>query len=1062
MRSPKIGTTTMVSAATAKYGYVGDTTVTAGTLKLDYTPSNNGILSDSSRLVLGGGTLEYATAAGTTHNDAVRDTIFIAGASTITKSGAGAGRLRLNALSDVAASGSTVNFTAGSIADTDATNTAGILGSRARLTVGSAGTYDWAVNSTNGADGAITAYAGYSGLNLAAGTDTVNPLQDLTATTSFTGSRTTNTLKLTNTSGAAQILDVAAGNTLTLTAGGLLVTGNSTVQINNGTLKSNTATNSDLIIHQYNSGGLTIGSVIANGTGASNLTKAGTGNLTLSGTNTYTGPTFLTGGTTIISANANLGAPATGATLNLINGTLRSTADIILSNGAVGTNNRNVTLNGIGGTIETDAATTLTIGGTIQGPGGLTKTGAGTLDIRSVSYTGPTVVNAGTLKFGGAVNPLMSAYTLNSPGTLDMAGSANSIGALDGNGTVTNSGAAATFSVGALHTDTTFSGKLTNATNTLNLDKYGAGMLTLTGSTNDYTGTTTISGGTLALSGAGTLPAATNLTVSSATGIFDISALSGTSTTIGSLAGEANSSVVLGGKDLNIGGTTNATYAGVISGSGSLTKNSTSTETLTGPNTYDGVTTITKGVLAISHNTALGSTTGNTVINSNGTTTTGGQLTLSGGITIGENILVQGTGDGTPYQKAIQSTAGTNTINGTITLTGTANYRIGTTAGTLNLGLLQRSTTSGGTITFDPSVGSTVNINTALDNNGGDLIGHAGGTVVLNAANNDIGNTTVQNSTTLKVTATNALPITRNLVLGQGTLVNTSAGVGNDVGTFYLEGVNQTINALAGFANGTSNASASTNRKVTSSFSGLMTLMVGNGNGSGTFDGIIENGTGGGKLALTKTGTGTETLLGDSTFTGDTTVDGGTLEVGGANGRLSGTANVNLTGGTLLLSGSNSDRINNSAGITTSANSTTVPALTLSGNVTESVGALTVNTAGTSVFNLGTGTTIFTFTDSSAQTWNGLLQVWNWTGNPAGGGTDQLSFTSPTGLTNAQLNSITFVDPAGFSPGSYPAGLLSNGELVPVPEPTALATVWSFLGAYLWRRRRSAAQRRKA
>ena len=81
------GTTTLVSAAAAKYTYVGDTTVTAGTLKLDYAASNTGVISDASRLVLGGGTLEYATAAGTTHNDAVRDVIFIAGATTISKTG---------------------------------------------------------------------------------------------------------------------------------------------------------------------------------------------------------------------------------------------------------------------------------------------------------------------------------------------------------------------------------------------------------------------------------------------------------------------------------------------------------------------------------------------------------------------------------------------------------------------------------------------------------------------------------------------------------------------------------------------------------------------------------------------------------------------------------------------------------------------------------------------------------------------------------------------------------------------------------------------------------------
>ena len=137
------GTTTLVSAATAKYQHAGDTTVTAGTLKLDYSASNTSIIADNSRLVLGGGSVEYATVAGTTHNDAVRDFTRISGASTINKTGTGAGRLRLNDLSSsVGVAGATLNFTAASIADTDTNGSNGIIGSRARFTVGSAGSYD--------------------------------------------------------------------------------------------------------------------------------------------------------------------------------------------------------------------------------------------------------------------------------------------------------------------------------------------------------------------------------------------------------------------------------------------------------------------------------------------------------------------------------------------------------------------------------------------------------------------------------------------------------------------------------------------------------------------------------------------------------------------------------------------------------------------------------------------------------------------------------------------------------------------------------------------------------
>ena len=728
------GTTTLVSAATAKYQHAGDTTVTAGTLRLDYSASNTSIIADNSRLVLGGGTLESTSTAATNHNEAIRDWALLSGASTVTRSGSTTGILQLGGVADAGVAGATVNFTAASIANSSAANTAGILGSRARFTVGGA---DWAVAAGN-----ITALPGasYTALALTAGTDTANSLQDLAATTTFTGSRTTNTLKLTNGSGSSQILDIVAGNTLTLTAGGLLVTGANAVEINNGTLRSTTATNSDLIIHQYNSGGLSIGSVIANSTGASTLTKSGSGSLTLSGTNTYTGQTFLNGGTTIISANANLGAAATGAQLNLNNATLRVTADVILSNGAVGTNNRAVVLNGIGGTFEVDATRTLTIGGAISGPGGLTKTGSGTLDIRSAgTLGGPTTISAGTLRFGAAADPVRSNFTVETAGTLDIGGFVNSVGSLSGSGIVTNSGVSATLGVGALHTDTTFSGQLTNGTNALNLDKWGAGILTLTGGTHNYTGSTTISGGTLALFGAGALPDTTAVNVSSAAGTFDISAITATSETIRTLAGATASSVVIGAKNLAIGddfGTVNVltaavasptitvdsvpsyltvgtqlmgrtvnaivgttitlsgnanvviststpravyadtgdtAFAGVISGvGGSISKDGDAQLTLSGANTYTGQTTIDRGIILVTHGSGLGSTAGGTRINYNGNTS-GGRLDISGGvgsITIDENITLAGERFGDNYSSGFRATGGTVNLTNALIVEG--------------------------------------------------------------------------------------------------------------------------------------------------------------------------------------------------------------------------------------------------------------------------------------------------------------------------------------------------------------------------------------------------------
>ena len=68
-----------------------------------------------------------------------------------------------------------------------------------------------------------------------------------------------------------------------------------------------------------------------------------------------------------------------------------------------------------------------------------------------------------------------------------------------------------------------------------------------------------------------------------------------------------------------------------------LTKTGTGTQTLTGDSTYSGVTTISGGVLAITHSNALGSTAGNTSIAATGSTS-GGQLALGNNITSLENI----------------------------------------------------------------------------------------------------------------------------------------------------------------------------------------------------------------------------------------------------------------------------------------------------------------------------------------------------------------------------------------------------------------------------------------
>jgi autotransporter-associated beta strand protein len=148
-------------------------------------------------------------------------------------------------------------------------------------------------------------------------------------------------------------------------------------------------------------------------TGVTGLTKRGTGNLTLSNTNTYDGPTRLEGGTTTVNVIEDLGTPSPmgdASQLTLAGGILNYT-------GAADTINRGMTLDAAGGGINTPVNLTFTgqilntgTGGNLrkQGAGDLTLTFNGTNTLASNGQV--TDVEAGTLILdgtaGGQVNTL--------------------------------------------------------------------------------------------------------------------------------------------------------------------------------------------------------------------------------------------------------------------------------------------------------------------------------------------------------------------------------------------------------------------------------------------------------------------------------------------------------------------------------------------------------------------------------------------------------------------------------------------------------------------------------
>lgn len=79
-------------------------------------------------------------------------------------------------------------------------------------------------------------------------------------------------------------------------------------------------------------------------------------------------------------------------------------------------------------------------------------------------------------------------------------------------------------------------------------------------------------------------------------------------------------------------------------------------------------------------------------------------------------------------------------------------------------------------------------------------------------------------------------------------------------------------------------------------WAGDRSLVIGVNNGGGAFTGNINgnNSADGGKLFLTKQGTGTQILTGTNTYNGDTTISGGTLQIGngGTTGSLTASSSI--------------------------------------------------------------------------------------------------------------------------------------------------------------------------
>ncbi|WP_233235076.1 autotransporter-associated beta strand repeat-containing protein [Bordetella sp. LUAb4] len=647
--------------------------------------------------------------------------------------------------------GTTINF------GTLALGAGGSLAATGALDLAGIGTFD----ISTGGNQTVGALTGVMGSAVALGG---NSLTFGTAANATLGSSIGGTGGLIKNGTGVQTLNGAStfGGGVTVNAGGLMV-GNDAA-LGSGVLTVSNAATLDssapvtLVNDVVLDAGLTVvgsNNLTLNGaiSGTGGLTKNGNATLTLNGVNTYTGGTTVNAGTLALGAGASLASTgivnlAAGSTFDLSAGNGTQTFGTLMGSGTVLLGTLDLA---VGDTTDT------TFGGSVGGMGRLIKEGSGTTTMTGTSsYTGGTLINAGTLAIGagGSLAP-NGAVTLTAAGTrFDIsAGGNQSIGALGGASGSTVGLGANTLTLSSA-TDSNYAGTIGG---TGGLVKNGSATQTLSGA-NTYSGGTTINAGALALGAGGGL-AATGALNMTGTGIFDISAAG--SQAIGTLSGVTGTTVALGGNTLTVNSPSDSVFDGVITGSGGLTKAGNGTLILNATNSYTGNTTVGSGTLEIGDaDHASAGILGNVSVGNGGTLrghgSIGGDVSNGGTVRPGGSIgtlTIAGNYTQSPsatlFIDVSPTAASQLKVGGTATLAGSLNVLYGPgTYSTTSYRIVDAANVAGqfSTITANTPAGITQAVQTSA----------SGATLALTADGTDTGGTGGTGGGTVVVTPTNA------------------------------------------------------------------------------------------------------------------------------------------------------------------------------------------------------------------------------------------------------------------------------------------------------------------
>jgi len=800
------------------------------------------------------------------------------------------------------------------------------------------GTVNGANTATNSADSILF---GTEGMGLGATASTIGIVA---------GGRTINNI----TFGTAQ------ANAVTLSGGG----GSITLAGTTPTIQVNNTTN-------------TIGAVLA---GTAGMTKAGAGTLILTGANTYTGTTTISGGGTLQVGNGTTGSingtTGTALTFNAGGGTfnVREAAGSTQGMGAL-------TFSAGEGTVTSTAATGTSLA---------TLTFA-SIAARTAGATGNFTLATNTTSTGGTPNKIVFTSTTNVP----LASGSNDRGLFFG-----GTGYARYDATGFIRA-TNYSGD-TNATSVSGADIGVVTAISDVGLSDAITDQTDATANTINLG-------VNNLTFQATASTLSVNGILSAGSAAGSIANGTNASSIraaASGGELVIrvnGASDVLTIAPniVAFGSSSLTKSGAGLLTLSGANTYTGTTTINAGTLSVIGGSAIADT--GAVVLANSTTAV---FRLDASETIG-NISGGGIAANTLNRTGGFSGASVNVQGNTLTLADASDTTFGGTFTGTSSGAIIKSGAGRLTLTSPNSFAGSITLNA------GTLRLTAGSNASVAYAISSGGAFNINNGATLNFAPTNVLAYAGS---GSTSGYTISNAININTGTANLNFIGGQVNELRSVFTGSVTGGTSGAQTLAVTFKGDRELVM--------FTGVIADGGPSGTLGLNATFEGgaatapaylnlsnTNTFSGPITATSTLSTAIAYLVIGGEAYSAGNNNKVNVAGSGSLGSGNYTNTIalsaNTALNYLSSANQilggeisgagqvlkegsgtlTLSAANTYSGGTTLTTGQLNINNSGsggtssaigTGTFTINTGTTIdntsvgaVTLSTNNAQAWNG-------------------------------------------------------------------------------------------